>query len=184
MLPKPNTQIASISPGLKMEFKQSRKKSILIFFGCSAFVLACVLMLQFPGNHRSWYSAIERTIAACVGIVFFGLGTILSIWQIMYPKLLRFNQYGISYRPLREYFIPWSEISGIRVSLYHGAEFVCLKLKHIEKYDLGPKFFVSLSLQSGVIRSDEFPIDLGHLDIKAEMFIALAEQYGRVSKYN
>lgn len=107
----------------KLIIKNSRWKYVLLLIGCIGFVAAGIWMV-IDGEPFGW-----------LGILFFGSGIPLSIWQIAdsRPRLV-IDERGVTDRTLGIGRIAWSDIEGAYVMSISGNDFICLELKNSEKY--------------------------------------------------
>ncbi len=107
----------------KLIIKNSRRKYVLLLVGCIGFVIVGIAMLAV-GEGFGWAS-----------ILFFGAGIPIFIWQIIdaRPRLV-IDEHGVLDRTLGVGRIDWSDIESAYVIKMAGNDFICLELRHPEKY--------------------------------------------------
>ena len=107
------------------EIRSSRLQYSLYLVGAIGFVAGSVFILLNDGP--AW--------VAWMGIVFFGAGMPLFVWQIIdrRPRLLMDDE-GVLDRTLGLGKIPWKDIDGAFLKSIRGNDFVCLELKDADKY--------------------------------------------------
>ena len=107
----------------KLVIKNSRWKYVLFLVICIAFVVANAGLLM-EGEWLGW-----------IGLVFFGSGIPLFIWQIMdsRPRLI-IDERGVFDRTLGVGCIAWSDVQTAYVKSISGTDFICLELRNAEQY--------------------------------------------------
>lgn len=89
-----------------------------LLLGCAAFVATCWWMLGQPDAPR-W--------AAWLGIVFFGLGLVVSLFQLLdrRPQII-VNDVGVFDRTMHHEFINWALIQDVYLAEINKQTFICL----------------------------------------------------------
>jgi len=98
-----------------------------------AFVAISIWMLAFPAEEIG----LDGTLAAYIGIPFFGLCGLFFLSRLLWPKpavvvndaglLDNASAFGVG-------LIPWTEISGVRISSFMKQQFLAVYVADPEKY--------------------------------------------------
>ncbi|GBG02800.1 hypothetical protein AZSI13_21270 [Azospira sp. I13] len=105
----------------------SRLKYALLLLATLGFVAGGVFILLHGKPGDAW--------VGWMSILFFGAGILLFGWQLVdaRPRLV-IDEHGILDRTLGVGVIPWSEITGASLGSVQGTPFICLELRHPERW--------------------------------------------------
>ena len=108
----------------------SRWKYIGLAAMCVPFVVIGCLMLMFPKS-----GSLKETLAGWAGVILFGLGSIVFLWQIFdsRPRIV-VDESGIFDRTLSVGTIEWQDIKHAYLNSVVGNPFISLVLTNPEKY--------------------------------------------------
>ncbi|WP_116812342.1 STM3941 family protein [Steroidobacter cummioxidans] len=107
--------------------RSSRLKYILLLIASAGFVAGGVFLVVFENGARDW--------VGWMSIVFFGAGIPLFARQLFDSKpRVVLDEAGVFDRTLGVGTIPWSDIESCYVKSIHGNNFVCLVLRHPERW--------------------------------------------------
>ena len=146
-------------------FKPNKLKNLILFLGCSIFVAIGIFLLD-KDPKIGWG-----------GIVFFGLGVIVSLIQF-YPNstYLKLTDEGFEVKGLfRSSFTKWTDIKDFRQGQIKGNKMIFFDYtdKH-KKWKSGKKVAKFLSGKEGALQS--------HYNIKTEELLNLMKEYKLKSK--
>ena len=151
----------------KLIIKNSRWKYVLLLIVCIGFVTAGIGMV-INGERFGW-----------LGILFFGSGIPLLIWQIAdsRPRLV-IDEQGVLDRTLGVGCIAWSDIEEAYVRSISGNDFICLILKNPEKYaqKLSKVKRAMASANRGLGFTD-FNLNLSGVDARTDEIFELIMKY-------
>ena len=102
----------------ELKLYKSPWKAVKLLVGCVAFVGASYVMVGSPGAPQ-W--------AAWLGLVFFGLGALVSLFQLLdrRPQIV-VNDVGIFDRMMHHEFINWEIIRDVYLAEINSQKFICL----------------------------------------------------------
>ncbi|MEM6725702.1 MAG: STM3941 family protein [Bacteroidota bacterium] len=142
-------------------------KSIRLSLMCLPFVVIGIYMLV---DH----SRPHNIIAAWVCIFFFGLGPIISIYQLLNPKpYMILNEIGIQVKTLHAKVINWNIIQDAYLNSFSRQPFICLVLK--DGFDSDTIFDKPLSRKVSKINKsmgfEELNLYLGPVKVDKEQLL-------------
>lgn len=115
---------------MKEEFviKTSVRKTIVYLIGCLMFVLVGVFIISTGDD-------LTRIIAGIAGIVFFGIGFFVLLYQVLdrRPRIV-IGEKGVFDRTLRLGTIDWEDIEAVELKSVFSTNFITLQLVNPEKY--------------------------------------------------
>lgn len=146
-------------------FRPNKLKNFILLLGCSIFVTGGIFMLE------------EEPLMGWLGIVFFGLGVIVSVIQF-FPNAsyLKLNQEGFEVKGLfRSNFTKWSHVKDFRQGHINGNKMIFFDYtdEH-KKWKSGKKLSKALSGKEGAVQS--------MYTIKTEELLSLMIAYKQNSK--
>ncbi|MCD8447082.1 STM3941 family protein [Tenacibaculum finnmarkense] len=146
-------------------FRPNQLKTLILFLGCSAFVVIGVFILDSDPK-IGWGN-----------IIFFGLGVIVSLIQF-YPNstYLKLTDSGFEVKVLfRSNFTKWTDIKGFRQGKIKGNKMIFFDYTdNHKKWNNGKKVAKFLSGKEGAIQSS--------YNISTDKLIELMTEYKRKSK--
>ena len=144
---------------------KSPKKALKLLLGCAVFVGLGVLMLRDPTTPKG---------AAWAGIVFFGLGLPLAIYQLLdrRPQII-INELGVFDRTAHRDFINWEIIQDAYLSGVHKQPFLCLVVDEaFEPSRSKGKFRRGVARLNKDLGFQELNLSLGSVSVDAERLAA------------
>ncbi len=128
-----------MSANQQIEFKLSKSKIVLMFFGCLIFCILSILFIMNPEKFTSWRhsSSTMVLIVGILGVTFFGI-CLLFYARKMFDKTpgLIVNDKGIydNASGISVGFIPWNDIVEIKETVVINQSFVNIVVKNPYKY--------------------------------------------------
>ena len=128
-----------MSANQQIEFKLSKSKIVLMFFGCLIFCILSILFIMNPEKFTSWRhsSSTMVLIVGILGVTFFGI-CLLFYARKMFDKTpgLIVNDKGIydNASGISVGFIPWNDIVEIKETVVINQSFVNIVVKNPDKY--------------------------------------------------
>ena len=115
--------------------KSDFRKNLLLFFGCSLFVLMGYFLVAFPEEFHGG-SNITKIIFGSIAIVFFGFGLIISLREMFLGKTsLRIDDKRITYTvPLGKFNFEWNHIDGFSELGIMNNRLIVIALKNEQVY--------------------------------------------------
>ncbi|MBP8034590.1 MAG: hypothetical protein KAZ71_08315 [Bacteroidia bacterium] len=123
----------------QIEFKLSKSKIILMFFGCLIFCILSILFILNPDKFTSWRhsSSTMFFIVGILGVAFFG------ICLLFYAKKMFDNTPGLIVNDKGIYdnasgisagFIPWQDIEEIKETIVVNQSYINIVVKNPDEY--------------------------------------------------
>ena len=128
-----------MSANQQIEFKLSKSKIILMFFGCLIFCILSILFILNPDKFTSWRhsSSTMVFIVGILGVTFFGI-CLLFYARKMFDKTpgLIINDKGIydNTSGISAGFIPWHDIVEIKETIVVNQSFINIVVKNPYEY--------------------------------------------------
>jgi hypothetical protein len=119
----------------KTEIYSSKKKSFLLLIGSLLFVIGGIYMFinaENPTSYKSRNPLLVEGIAV-VSVLFFGLGTYVSIRQLIQNQLiLIIDKFGLNVNPkkLLGDIIEWKNIEGFSEIKIHSTKFIIIEVNN------------------------------------------------------
>lgn len=156
-----------------------KKRLIRRMLVCVAFVAIFIWMLAFPAEEIG----IDGTLAAYFGIPFFSFGGLFFLSRLLWPKpAVVVDDAGLldNASAVSAGFIPWADISGVRISSVMNQQFLAVYVTDPEKYlrRANPlKRAVMRANQSGV--GTAITIPLPNLSVSADELLSVVRKHLR-----
>lgn len=128
-----------MSENQQIEFKLSKTKIVLLFFGCLIFCILSILFILNPDKFTSWRyrSSTIVLIAGILGVVFFGISLLYYARKIFdkTPGLV-INDKGIydNASGISAGHIPWNDIVEISETIVVNQSFINIVVKNPDEY--------------------------------------------------
>jgi hypothetical protein len=156
-----------------------KMRLLRLMFSSIAFVAISIWMLTLPANEIG----LKGTLAAYVGIPFFGLFCIYFLSRLLSPKpalVLDDSGFLDNASALGAGLIPWAEISSVRVSSFRNQRFLAVYINDPEKY-----FSRANPIKRTIMRANQsmvgtaITIPLSALSVSAEELLSVVGKHLR-----
>ncbi|HOW29982.1 MAG TPA: STM3941 family protein [Bacteroidales bacterium] len=120
-----------------IEIYSGKRKSVLLLIGSFAFVVVGFWFLLEADNLTGWRveSPVYMRVIGIASILFFGLGTFLSIKRLIKSELsIIISPVGLNLNPekSRDEFIQWSDITGFKEIKIHSTRIIIIGVNNPE----------------------------------------------------
>ncbi|MBS7670940.1 STM3941 family protein [Croceicoccus gelatinilyticus] len=108
--------------------RSSRLKSLILLILCIIITLGCLWLVTAAAPTR--YPTLVTDLVGWVGSLFFGVGSLIPLADLLVPAHLRINRDGFSYNSLwRHWHVRWDDIELIDVRTQFGTRNVIWRRK-------------------------------------------------------
>ncbi|UIR54791.1 hypothetical protein LZQ00_10935 [Sphingobacterium sp. SRCM116780] len=115
--------------GDKIEIYTSKKKAFFLLIASLIFVIGGIFLVLYPEEFKG--SPLVTIFMGIVSALFFGLGVIVSIYQLLKNRLaLVLTNQGLYVGIKNKTFIPWENIKGFREISIHSNSIIIIQIKN------------------------------------------------------
>lgn len=140
-----------MSKNQHIEFKLSKSKIVLLFFGCLIFCILSILFILNPDKYTSWRHSSSTIvfIVGVLGVIFFGICLLYYARKIFdkTPGLI-VNDKGIydNASGISAGIIPWKDVVEISETTFVNQSFINIIVKNPDEYIKRQKNFFKRKL--------------------------------------
>lgn len=175
---------------MMVEIKQSRRRLVKLLIAglLMMFVSLIILYIVIANYNEQGYQSSKllrykntSLFFSIIGILFFGGGTILLIYEfIKATPLMTIDDKGITFRSglTRRMNVLWGNIKSITVSNFFNQRFICIELDHIQEFITKQNFTTRNIIRlNRLMGQTSLTISLNSTIEKPEQVLAIMNKY-------
>ena len=163
------------------EARPSRRRLVLLLFGCIALIAASVFILLYPERITRF-----RPIAwpaALIGIPFFTLGLVICGRMMMSRSAqVRIDGSGIYWSRWRPEPVPFSAIADAWPLEIANQKMLCLSLKEPESYPVSSRILRATAKANRSMGAGDIAISMTGLDRSSDELFSAYQEWSRVAQ--